>query len=286
MNITLSLRKLRACAGNPLGYRLALFEPSAKAATAAPPVEMPLNEYLGQHLILRFTGDIHCIHCGRKTRRSFQQGYCYPCSQRLAACDLCMVKPERCHFAQGTCREPEWAMGHCMQAHRVYLANTSGLKVGITRESQIPTRWIDQGASQALAILHVATRHQAGLVEVALAEFVKDKTDWRAMLKGEPPELDLPAARDRLLAQALPQLTAIRERFPPEALRIDLDSTPVRLSYPVRHYPAQPKSLNLDKDPCIEGQLWGIKGQYLIFDTGVVNVRKFAGYCVRLTTPA
>src|SRR5690606_39924851 len=116
--------------------------------------------------------------------------------------DLCIVSPERCHYEQGTCREPAWGEQFCMTDHIVYLANSSGLKVGITRASQIPTRWIDQRASQALPIMRVATRQQSGMVEGLLRGQVADKTNWRALLRGEPAPLDLPAGRDRLLAGA------------------------------------------------------------------------------------
>ena len=144
-----------------------------------------LNPLLGRRLALNYAGVITCIACGAKTKRSFSQGYCYPCCMRLAQCDLCVLKPETCHYHLGTCREPEWGEQHCMIPHFVYLANASGLKVGITRTSQVPTRWIDQGATQALAILKVRTRRQSGLMETALKQYVADKTNWQAMLKGQ-----------------------------------------------------------------------------------------------------
>ena len=112
--------------------------------------DFPLNPYIGQRLTLKWHGEIKCQHCGRASKKSFSQGYCYPCSQRLAQCDLCVMSPERCHYDKGTCREPAWGEEFCMQSHIVYLANSSGIKVGITRPSQLPTRWLDQGAVQAL----------------------------------------------------------------------------------------------------------------------------------------
>ena len=122
-------------------------------------VEVPLNQYLGSTLQLSFDGVINCIHCDRKTNKSFNQGYCYPCFKRLAQCDSCIVSPEKCHYHEGTCREPEWGETHCMIDHIVYLANTSGIKVGITRGTQVPTRWMDQGATQAkpifLSLIHI-----------------------------------------------------------------------------------------------------------------------------------
>ena len=166
-----------------------------------------------------------------------------------------------------------------MVPHIVYLANSSGLKVGITRESQIPTRWMDQGAQQALAILRVQTRFQSGLVEVAFKDYVNDKTAWQAMLKGRAPELDLPAQRDALLEKVAPALAAINARFGQSVIEV-LDHTPVELEYPVHNYPVKVTSLDFDKTPLVGGTLLGIKGQYLIFDTGVINIRKFGGYHV------
>ena len=113
-----------------------------------------LNNLIGQKISLEHLGIIHCVACHRLINKSFQQGYCFPCTQKLAQCDLCIVKPERCHFHLGTCREPEWGETHCLQDHVIYLANSSGLKVGITRQKNIlnKSRWIDQGATQALPI--------------------------------------------------------------------------------------------------------------------------------------
>ena len=138
-----------------------------------------MNSLIGHNINMQFDGLINCIACGRKTSKSFNQGYCYPCMRSLAQCDSCIVKPELCHFAAGTCREPEWGLQHCMRDHYVYLANSSGLKVGITRGTQIPTRWMDQGASQALPIFRVKDRLTSGLVEVILKAHVADKTSWQ-----------------------------------------------------------------------------------------------------------
>lgn len=243
-----------------------------------------LNGLIGQPLSLHYTGAINCIHCGRKTNKSFSQGYCYPCFTSLAQCDMCIVRPEQCHFDAGTCREPDWALGHCMQDHYVYLANSSGLKVGITRGNQIPTRWMDQGASQAIPIFRTRNRHMAGLVEVILKQHVNDRTDWRAMLKGEPEAQDLPAQRDRLMAECDKELKALRAERGEDAATPLPGETPVEIRYPVLEYPTKVSSFNLDKNPTIEARLMGIKGQYLIFDSGVINIRKYGGYEVKLET--
>ncbi|WP_045994417.1 DUF2797 domain-containing protein [Halomonas sp. S2151] len=238
---------------------------------------LPLNDYLGRTLRLEWSRAIACTHCGRATKKSFGQGHCYPCFKRLAQCDSCIMKPELCHFFEGTCREPEWGERFCFQPHVVYLSNASGLKVGITRNTQMPTRWLDQGAIQALPILEVDSRQQSGFVEVLFKNEVSDRTNWRAMLKGQVEELDLAAERDRLLERLSAGLGDLRERFGADAIR-PLDGSPRRFDYPVLEYPTKVTSHNLDKNPRVEGTLMGIKGQYLIFDTGVINLRKYTGY--------
>lgn len=245
--------------------------------------EIPLNQYLGQHLQLEHQGVINCIHCDRKTSKSFSQGYCYPCFKRLAQCDTCIMSPERCHYAAGTCREPEWGEQHCMIDHFVYLANTSGLKVGITRGSQVPTRWMDQGATQAQPIFRVDTRLHSGLVEVLFKRHIADKTNWQAMLKGAAEPCDLAAARERLMLECAADIDSLRQQHGLQAIAA-LDSEPVTdITYPVLEYPTKVKSFNLDKTPSVGGTLMGIKGQYLIFDTGVINIRKYGGYQLSLT---
>jgi len=262
-----AVQKMRTELTDTIEYRLPLGDS-----------EVAMNELLGCELELKHLGTINCIHCDRKTKKSFSQGYCYPCFTRLAQCDSCIVSPEKCHYFQGTCREPEWGETHCMIEHVVYLANTSGLKVGITRHSQVPTRWMDQGAVQALPIFRVQTRLQSGLLESIFKQHMSDRTNWRAMLKGEVEELDLIAERDQLIANCRPELAELQDQFGLQAIAQIEDASPLQLNYPVAQYPTKIASFNLDKDPCISGRLQGIKGQYLIFDSGVINMRKYGGY--------
>ncbi|SIR91290.1 Protein of unknown function [Aquipseudomonas alcaligenes] len=246
--------------------------------------EVPVNPLLGKRVRLEFLGAIHCTHCGRKTKKSFSQGYCYPCFTKLAQCDSCIVSPEKCHFDAGTCREPEWGERFCMTDHVVYLANSSGVKVGITRASQIPTRWLDQGASQALPIFRVATRQQSGLVEDLLRTQVADKTNWRALLKGDAVPLDLPAIRDQLLESCAEGIAGLQQRFGLQAIQPVSDADVLEIRYPVEAYPTKVASHDLEKTPVVEGILRGIKGQYLILDTGVINLRKYTAYQVAVLT--
>ncbi|EKT4458787.1 DUF2797 domain-containing protein [Pseudomonas sp. CJQ_7] len=241
-------------------------------------MQVPVNPMIGQRLRLEYLGAIHCSHCGKRTKTSFSQGYCYPCMTKLAQCDVCIMAPEKCHYDAGTCREPSWGEQFCMTDHIVYLANSSGIKVGITRATQLPTRWLDQGASQALPIMRVATRQQSGLVEDVLRSQVPDRTNWRALLKGDAEVLDLPAIREQVFEACADGLRELQGRFGLQAIQPLPDAEVVQMNYPVEAYPKKIVSFNLDKDPVAEGTLLGIKGQYLIFDTGVINIRKYTAY--------
>ncbi|MDD1980314.1 MULTISPECIES: DUF2797 domain-containing protein [Pseudomonas] len=240
--------------------------------------QVPVNPLIGQRLRLEYLGAIHCSHCGKRTKTSFSQGYCYPCMTKLAQCDVCIMAPEKCHYDAGTCREPSWGEQFCMTDHVVYLANSSGIKVGITRATQLPTRWLDQGATQALPIVRVATRQQSGLVEDLLRSQVPDRTNWRALLKGDAEELDLVAIREQVFDACADGLRELQGRFGLQAIQPLADAEVVQMKYPVEAYPSKIVSFNLDKDPVVEGTLLGIKGQYLIFDTGVINIRKYTAY--------
>ena len=244
---------------------------------------LPLNPLLGKTLRLEYTGNIFCIHCGRRTSKSFNQGFCYPCFQTLAQCDSCIIAPEKCHYDAGTCREPEWAQDHCMQDHIVYLANSSGLKVGITRASQVPVRWIDQGAVQALPVLRVRTRQQSGFAEHVIRQHTTDRTNWRAMLRGDVEDIDLHAESTTLLKECESEIADLQQQFGFHAISVLNGMEVVNIRYPVLEHPQTLSSFNLDKDAVVEGMLLGIKGQYLILDCGVINIRRFTAYEVKVT---
>ncbi len=262
-----ALNKMAVRLGDPVQYAFRLGER-----------EVPVNPLIGKSLRLEYLGEIHCTHCGRRTNKSFSQGYCYPCFKKLPQCDSCIVSPEKCHHELGTCRDPQWGEQFCMTDHVVYLANSSGIKVGITRATQLPTRWLDQGASQALPILRVSTRQQSGLVEDLLRSQVADRTNWRALLKGDAVPVDLAAVREQLFDGCREGLEALQRRFGLQAIQLLADAETVEIRYPVEVYPSKIASFDLDKTPVVEGTLLGIKGQYLIFDTGVINIRKYTAY--------
>jgi hypothetical protein len=242
-----------------------------------------MNTLIGQTISIEHIGDIHCIHCGRRTKKSFSQGYCYPCFSKLPQCDTCIMSPEKCHFHHGTCRDPEWGEKYCFTDHFVYLSNTSGVKVGITRGTQLPTRWIDQGATQGLPIFKVQTRYQAGLIEDCIREHIADKTHWQKMLKGNSDSVDLHSLRDELMAKSEDGLEFLEQEHGLQALQRLYNENITEIKFPVEQFPEKVKSLNLDKQPLVEGVLQGIKGQYLIMDTGVINIRKFTAYNVKFS---
>lgn len=253
-----------------------------------------INAYINNNIInIEYLGEILCINCNKKTKTSFNQGYCFQCFRTLASCDRCIMSPELCHYHLGTCREPEWADQHCMQDHVVYLANSSGLKVGLTRLSQLPTRWIDQGATQAVIIARLENRYQAGLLEVMCKRYIKDRTDWRAMLKNKPEGIDLHKARDDLYEKIAPEFIKFKEQHSIGNRENKLtwcvgeQGEPVQeIEYPVQTYPDKVTSISLEKIAKVTGKLQGIKGQYLILDTGVINLRKYTGYKVRVSVTA
>ncbi|RRJ85455.1 DUF2797 domain-containing protein [Aestuariirhabdus litorea] len=266
------LAKLESQHSAPVSYWLRLGEH-----------RLALNPLIGRRIHLHYRQQVVCQGCGRISKKSFGQGYCYPCFRSLPQCDSCMMKPETCHFDAGTCRDESWAQQVCMHDHIVYLANSSSLKVGITRISQVPVRWIDQGASQALPIYRVANRRLSGLVEVIFKQHVSDRTSWQAMLKGDPAPLDLQAEARRLIALCAEPLAELeREQGIQRLVRLD-DAESFGFEYPVSHHPSKVKAFNLDKEAQVSGILEGVKGQYLLFDNGVLNVRKFSGYQVGLS---
>ena len=235
-----------------------------------------MNDLIGKQISLEYLGHIHCIKCGRETRKSFAQGYCYPCFSTAPETEECVLRPELCLAHEGVARDMEYAKKHCLSDQVVYLSLTSGIKVGVTRGSQVPTRWIDQGAIRALVFAQTPNRYSAGLLEVALKEYLADKTNWRKMLAGsDPGKVDLLREKRRLIPLVPAELS----------LYISEDIEQVELKYPVLEYPGKIKSLNFDKNALISGVLKGIKGQYLMLDQNrVINIRKFGGYQIRFRT--
>ncbi|WP_134684208.1 DUF2797 domain-containing protein [Brevibacillus migulae] len=235
--------------------------------------KLQLNEWLGKQITLSFLGEKNCIACGRKTNKTFNSGYCYPCFTSLPENDLCIVKPHECHYDQGTCRDASFGEAYCMIPHYVYLALSSDVKVGLTRKNNQLKRWVDQGAVRAIPIAELPTRRMAGELEVHLSQYLPDKTNWRKMLKGDVNEVDLISMRDEVYEY-------FPEEFKPFRLRED---EWVDITYPLLESLDKITSLSLDKQESVSGRLIGVKAQYLILDTGVFHTRKHAGYQVSFT---
>jgi len=233
---------------------------------------VPLNELIGRYILFKWEGKINCIACGRNTNKSFAQGFCYPCFISSPKTSECILRPQLCQAQEGIARDMEWAKSHCLKDHFVYLAISSGVKVGVTRSAQIPTRWIDQGACQGILLARTPNRYIAGLIEVALKEHISDRTQWQRMLKNQLVEgVDLQTKKAEMLSY-----------LPDDLRKYEYDNNDIaEIIYPVEEYPEKVKSMSFDKLNEIEGRLWGIKGQYLMFDDGtVLNIRKHNGYTV------
>ena len=234
-----------------------------------------MNALIGQTINMRFDGRINCVSCGKQTKTSFGQGFCYNCLQTAPEASESIMRPElsKAHF--GIARDMEWAEKHDLIDHFVYLSVSSELKVGVTRNHQVPTRWIDQGASFAIKVARTPNRHIAGIIEVFLKDYFTDKTNWRAMLKNEVlTNFDLVAEKKKVFGLLPKEL----QKY------IEPDDSVTEIVYPVEHYPTSLTSIGFDKMPEIESVLTGIKGQYLILDENkVLNIRKHNGYYLNLS---
>lgn len=263
MEVSGNIKKLRSEWDTPIQYWLPIGDQ-----------EIFLNDLIGKKISFQFTDNIHCVQCGKKTPKSFFQGFCYACFVSSPLASECILNPEKCEAHLGVSRDLEWSKTHCLKPHFVYLALSSGAKVGVTRKSQIPTRWIDQGASKAIKIAKTNNRNEAGQIEVALKAFISDKTAWQRMLKNEIGDIKLETLREQLKSK-IPK--SLQHFFLPHD-RI------TELTYPHQEFPLKIKSISFDKESLIEGTLTAIKGQYLILNNQIVlNMRKHSGYEIQMT---
>ncbi len=235
---------------------------------------LDLNSLLGKNLRLHFTGTINCMHCGKVTRKSYAQGFCYQCFSTLPQTDEGVLHPEKDLSYLGISRDMEWAKKNSLIPHFVYLSLTDKVKVGVTRHTQIPTRWIDQGASQAIILAETPNRHIAGVIEVYLKQYFADKTNWKQMLtQSQLPMVDLEAEKQRAISVLHPELQ--QYIYPKNEI--------THLQYPIAKVPTALKSIKLDTEKTVEKGLQGIKGQYLLFDDNTaLNIRNHGGYEVEV----
>lgn len=260
MKQTGNIHKMKSQIGEPIQYSMILGDSV-----------FPVNEFLGKKITLTYENQINCINCGRKTPKSFGQGFCYPCFANSPENSDCIIRPELCRGHLGEGRDPKWELENHVQPHTVYLALSSDIKVGVTRNTQIPTRWIDQGASQAIILAQTSNRYEAGMIESILKQHISDKTNWQRMLKNQ--------ISDKSLLEFKGQMFNL---LPNEWQKFVIpNSEIIELHYPVLQYPSKVISCSFDKTPIIDGVLSGIKGQYLIFDDNrVINIRNHSGYLI------
>jgi len=234
-----------------------------------------MNQFIGKEITLTYQNKIECVKCGRETVKSFNQGFCYPCFKNAPEAADWIIHPEKSQAHLGIeDRDLEFEKSVQLQPHVVYLSLTSGIKVGITRGPQVPTRWIDQGAVKAIKLAVTPNRYLAGMIEVCLKAHLDDKTNWRKMLMNIYPDVDLIAKKEEvknLLDEEYHQYIETKDEV-------------LTIPFPVTDYPVKVKSIGFDKVPEYTGVLKGIKGQYLLFENGIVlNIRKHGGYIISLS---
>ena len=264
MNLSGNLLKMRTEFRQPIDYFLQIGNQ-----------EVYLNDLLDKTLVFDYNGVINCIHCGKRTRKSFNQGFCFSCMQTAPEADESVIRPELSKAQFGIAKDMEWSVENDLVDHYVYLSLTNELKVGVTRYHQIPTRWIDQGAVKAIKLAKTPNRHIAGVIENFLKQHLADTTRWQAMLKDEVPgDIDLIAEKKRVGALLHPEL---------QKYLVD-DPEVVEIEYPGTFQLEKIKSVTFDSEKRIEGKLVRIKGQYLIFENEtVMNIRKHNGYFVNFS---
>ena len=261
MKITLS--KMNTKHEAPIAYELGFDES-----------KINLNSLINKEIRIYWDGVIICRKCAKKTKKSFGEGFCYPCFMSAPEASPCILKPELCQAHLGMGRDLEYEEKNHNKPHAVYLAATDKVKVGVTRTTQIPTRWIDQGANKAIILAILPYRYLAGVLEVALKSIYSDKTNWRNMLKNEIDDtIDLEEEK-----------WSCYEMLPSDLQQYFIeDDTIYNFLYPAENYPFKVNSINLQKTPSIQGVLTAIKGQYLIFNNeNVFNVRRHTSYEIEL----
>ncbi len=259
-----NISKMRSEKHNPISYYLTIGDS-----------EIKMNNLIGKNIKIEYLNQINCINCSSITNKSFHQGYCYSCFTSIPQCDIGILHPEKDMSHKGISRDIEWAKKNSLVDHYVYLAITGGVKVGVTRHTQIPTRWIDQGAIKAIRFAKTPHRNFAGQIEVDLKQHVSDKTNWNKMLKSKHVDIDISTIKQELIDKLNPEY----------ANYVSFNNKIETLTYPFDYSIDSFSTISLDTTKVVEGKLIGIKGQYLIFENGnVLNIRKHNGYLVALET--
>lgn len=264
-----NIRKMNASINDEVNYFLPLYD------NLNPSEEVSMNELIGQTISISYSGTINCVVSGKRIKKTYGDGMSYDSFKSSPLAVESIIRPELSKIHEGIAlRDYEWEMKHHLQPHYVYLSKTAGVKVGVTRTTQVPTRWIDQGAAEAIILAETPYRQAAGLIEIGLKSHISDRTNWRKMLQNNLVDDDLYEVREKLI----PFIDSELIQYVKKTESIS------QIKFPVLKYPEKVKSVGLDKYPFIEEKLVGIKGQYLLFDNDTVfNMRKHTGYLIELS---
>ena len=262
MNFNGQISKMITALNNPINYLLPVGNDNIN-----------VNEIIGKSIHISFKGEINCIGCEKSIKKTYMQGYCYPCFISLPQTEECVFKPHLCRAHIGEARDMSWSKKYCLTPTYVYLSLTSNLKVGVTRNMNLPSRWIDQGAHYAIKFAETPNRYLAGMIELEISKYISDRTKWRQMIKGEYDFVNLIDKKIELSSLLSNEYSKYIVNYN------DL----VELHYPMKSNPVKISSINLDKTPNVKGIVTGIKGQYMILDNcNVLNVRKYTGYTLNI----
>ena len=229
-----------------------------------------LNQSIGKNFKIYKTGYC-CLSCNDNIE-IFANGFCKKCFFESPMSGDWVMKPElsKAHLGVED-RNIDYEKKIQLQSHIVYLSKTSGIKVGVTRSNNMTSRWIDQGAVEAIQLIEVPNRYLAGVAEVKLKDKFSDKTNWRKMLTSNIDESDI--ISDKKIA--FEALGSDFEKY------FKINSQLIKFNYQIQQPVESVKSVSLKKSNDVEGKLIGVKGQYLIFeDSTVFNVRSNEGLVV------
>ena len=233
------LTKMQTEAGSPIQYYL-VFKDSF----------LHVNQLLGKEFEINFTG-YSCTNCSKK-KKIYRMGFCYDCFYSIPSAGDWIMRPELSTAHLGVAdRDLDYEQRVQLQPHVVYLAASSDLKVGVTRKTQVPTRWIDQGASYAAPLVEVPNRYLAGITEVALKQHFSDKINWKKMLLNDVAPFDLIDRRNEA-SYLLPD--EVQEYFETTAEKL------YTLEYPVLEYPKKNKQPKPYYFAALQRQAYRYKG--------------------------
>ena len=240
MNFKGQIAKMTSVLNNPINYLLPIGNHN-----------IDINKIIGKSIHISFHGEINCIQCDKSIKKTYMQGYCYPCFISLPQTEECVFKPHLCRAHIGEARDMSWSKKYCLTSTYVYLSLTSNLKVGVTRNMNLPSRWIDQGANYAIKFAKTPNRYLAGMIELEISKYISDRTKWRQMIKGDYEFVNLIDKKTELLSLLSNEYSKY----------VVNQNNLVELNYPMKSNPLKISSINLEKTPDVKGIITGVKGQ-------------------------